>query len=57
MPESLEYFEHKLEVAKKYHADIKSGAIPKEHSYSLVYANKAVKDLEDKFKTAQKLWA
>lgn len=57
MPESLDYFTHKLEEAKARHAGLKDGSIPKEHSYSLTYANKAVKELEDKVKTATKLWA
>lgn len=31
--------------------------IPREHSYTLTYATKAVKELTDKLKMAQKLWA
>lgn len=56
MPESLEFFTHKLEEAKKYHTGLKDGSIPKEHAYSIQYANKAVKDLESKVKIATKLW-
>lgn len=56
MPESLEFFTHKLDEAKKYHTGLKDGSIPKEHSYSIPYANKAVKDLEEKVKIATKLW-
>lgn len=56
MPESLEYFEHKLEEGKKYHAGLKDGSIPREHSMVMQYANKAVKDLEEKVKTALRLW-
>jgi len=57
MPESIEYFEHKLEKAKERHEGLKNGTIQREHSFSLTYANKEVKDLEDKVKTAYKLWA
>jgi len=56
MPESLEFFSYKLEEAQKYHAGLKDGSIPKEHSYSIAYANKAVKDLSEKVKTAKFLW-
>ena len=56
MPESLDYFTHKLEEAKARHAGLKDGSIPKEHSYSLAYANKAVKELEEKVKLASILW-
>lgn len=57
MPESIEYFEYKLEKAKKRHEGLKDGSIPREHSFSLTYANKEVKDLQDKVKTAIRLWA
>lgn len=56
MPESLEYYAFKLEDAKKYHARLKDGSIKREHSYSLQYANKAVKDLQSKNELAIKLW-
>jgi hypothetical protein len=56
MPECLEYYEYKLEQAKKRHEGLKNGTIKREHSFSLTYANKEVKDLEDKVKTAKKLW-
>jgi hypothetical protein len=56
MPESIEYFEHKLTKAKERHEGLKNGTIQREHSFSLTYANKEVKDLEDKVKTAKKLW-
>jgi len=57
MPESLEYFEFKLEQAKKEHEGLKNGTIQRSHSFSLTYAKKAVNELEDKVKTAHKLWA
>lgn len=56
MPESFEFYAHKLEEAKKYHAGLKDGSIPREHSYSTQYANKAVKDLERKVALASNLW-
>ena len=56
MPESLEYYQAKLEEAKEYHQGLKSGKYPKEHGYSMQYANKAVKDLERKVKLAKELW-
>ena len=57
MPESLEYYEFKLEEAKARHEGLKNGTIKREHSYSLTYANKEVKEIESKLKMAQKLWA
>lgn len=38
MPESVDYYEHKLEQAKEYHEGLKSGKYPREHMYSLTYA-------------------
>ena len=56
IPESLEYFSLKLEEAKKFHKGLKDGSIPKKHSYSVVYANKEVKNLTKKVEIAKKLW-
>lgn len=56
MPESLEYFEFKLEEARMKHEKLKSGEMERSHSYSLTYANKEVKELERKLETAKKLW-
>ena len=56
MPESVEYFKHKYEVAKKYHQDIKNGIIQKTHSYSLTYAKKEVNETKKKYEIAIKLW-
>lgn len=55
-PESIEYFTYKLEKAKEYHKGLKDGSIPKEHSFSMQYANKDVKELTQKVELAQKLW-
>ena len=56
MPESIEYFSYKLEKAMEYHQGIKNGTIPKEHSYSLSYASKDVRELKKKVEIAKKLW-
>jgi hypothetical protein len=57
MPESLEFYAFKIEQAKKHHADLKSGKVARSHSFSLTYANKEVKDLENKLLLAKKLWS
>lgn len=57
MPESLEFFEIQLEEAIAYHQGLKDGSIQREHSYSLTYAGKKVKELKSKHETAVKLWA
>lgn len=56
IPESLEYYKDKLEKAIEYHEGVKSGKYPKEHSYTLTYAKKAVNDLAKKVELATKLW-
>lgn len=57
MPESLEYYEYKLEQAKAKHEGLKNGTIPRTHSFSLTYAKKEVNEIEGKLKLAIKLWA
>ena len=56
MPESIEYYQHKLEVAKEYHEGLKSGKYERAHSFSLVYAKKEVNEIEKKLKVAKQLW-
>ena len=56
MPESIEYFSGKLERAIIYHKGLKDGTIEKEHSYSLTYANKDVRELRKKVEIAELLW-
>ena len=56
MPESFEYYIIKLEEAKNFHKGLKDGSIEKEHSYSITYANKKVKDLTKKVEIAEVLW-
>jgi hypothetical protein len=57
MPESLEYYEFKLEQAKARHEGLKNGTIEREHSFSLTYAKKEVNELEKKIEIANRLWA
>lgn len=56
MPECLEFYEFELEKAVEQHEGIKSGAIPKAHSYSLTYAKKARNEAEKKVILSKKLW-
>ncbi|MGZ2609433.1 DUF3560 domain-containing protein [uncultured Bacteroides sp.] len=56
MPESIDFYEHKLELAKEYHAGLKSGKFPREHSFSLPYAKKAVNEAQKNYDLAVKLW-
>lgn len=56
MPESVDFYEHKLEQATEYHAGLKSGKYPRTHSYSLTYAKKAVNEAQKNYDLAKKLW-
>ena len=56
MPDSLEYFEEQLRKAKEFHQSLKDSPDKRAHGMSLQYANKSVKDLQDKVDTALKLW-
>ena len=57
MPESVEYFEYKVEKAKEYHEGVKSGKYPRQHSFTLTYAKKDLNEAEKNLITAKKLWA
>lgn len=57
MPESLEFYEFKLEEAKQRQSDIKSGIIPRDHSFTLQYATKHVKEIQKQLDIARLLWA
>jgi hypothetical protein len=57
MPESIEYFEYKLQEAMIEHEGLKNGTIPRSHSYSLPYAAKAVKEMKKNLELANHLWA
>jgi hypothetical protein len=56
MPESIEYYEYKLEAAKEYHEGLKSGIYERKHSFSLTYAKKEANKFENLLKDAFKLW-
>jgi len=57
MPESIEYFEYKLEAAKMEQERIKlQKPSERAHSFSLPYATKHVKEMQNKYDTANKLW-
>lgn len=56
MPESIRYFQYKLDKAKRIHQGMKDGSIPRAHSYSLTYANKEVKEMQKNLDLAIKLW-
>lgn len=56
MPESIEYYEYKVEECKEYHEGLLNGTYPKEHSYSVTYAKKAVNEAVKNFELAKKLW-
>lgn len=56
MPESIEFYEYKLEASKMQHEGLKEGTIKRSHSFSLTYAKKEVNKFEALFKDAQKLW-
>lgn len=56
MPDSLEYYEEELRKAREYHQQLKDKPELRSHSMSLQYANKHVKELEEKVYTAVILW-
>ena len=57
MPESIEYYEFKLEQATAKHEELKSDASKRDHSYSLTYAKKEVNEAKKNLEIANKLWA
>ena len=56
MPESIEFYEYKLEEAKIKHEFYKANPDKREHSFSLTYAKKAVNEAEKNLALAKKLW-
>lgn len=56
MPESIEFYEFKLEEAKMQHEGLKNGTIPRQHSFDIQYANKAVKEAQKNLDLAKRLW-
>ena len=57
MPESIEFYEYKVEEAKITHEFYKQNPDKREHSFSLTYAKKAVNEAEKNLEIAKKLWA
>lgn len=57
MPESVEYYEFRLEQAIEKHEGIKSGKYPREHSFSLTYAKKYRNEAEKNLEMAKRLWS
>lgn len=57
MPESIEYYEYKLEEAKIKHEFYKNNPDKREHSFSLTYAKKAVNEAQKNLDLAKRLWA
>jgi hypothetical protein len=57
MPESIDFYTYKLEVAKAHHLELKNDPSKRRHSMSLQYASKNVKELKKKVELANKLWA
>ncbi|MFQ1018117.1 DUF3560 domain-containing protein [Gilliamella sp. BG7] len=56
MPESLEFYKFKLGEAEKIHADLKSGIVQQDHSFSLTYAKKDVNKFKKLHDLAVILW-
>lgn len=57
MPESVEFYEYKVEETKIKHEFYKANPDKREHSFSLTYAKKAVNEAEKNLETAHKLWS
>ena len=57
MPESVEYYEYRLEEAKMKHEGMKNGTIERSHSMSLQYAKKDVNEAQKNLDIAKRLWA
>ena len=56
IPESVEYYAQKFKDTTEYHQGVKSGKYPREHSYTLAYAKKAVNEAQKNFDLAKRLW-
>ena len=57
MPESLEFYEYKLEQAKAKHEGLKNGTIERSHSFSLTYAKKEVNEAQKNVELSKRLWS
>lgn len=56
MPESIEFYEYKLQLAKEKHEMYKNNPEKRQHSFSLTYAKKEVNEAEKNLQLANKLW-
>jgi len=56
MPESIDFYAHKLEQAKEIHVFLKKNPDKRSHSYSLTYAKKDVNVAQKNYDIAVKLW-
>lgn len=56
MPDSIDFFTYKLELAKAHHQELKQDESKRRHSMSLQYAKKDVNELQKKVDLAHKLW-
>ena len=56
MPESLGFYEFKLQEAEQKHKDLKDNPEKRKHSYSLTYAKKEVNNSKKNLDIAVKLW-
>lgn len=57
MPESLEFYEFKLEQATAKHEGLKNGTIERSHSFSLPYAKKEVNEAKKNVELSKRLWS
>lgn len=57
MPESIEYYEYKLELARDKHEFYKKNPDKREHSFSLTYAKKDVNEAQKNLDLAKRLWS
>ena len=56
MPESIEFYEYKLEKATAEHKFLKDNPDKRQHAYALTYAKKAVNEAKKNFDLAKRLW-
>ncbi len=56
MPESIDYYEHQMELRKIYHRDLLENPEKRGHSMGLAYAKKALNEAVKKHELAKKLW-
>lgn len=56
MPESIEYYEYKVEELKEKHQQLKDTPELRKHSFSLTYAKKDLNEAIKNFDLAKRLW-